>query len=24
VIGFWLPVPLLDLIRGAARVVVGE
>jgi hydrogenase-4 component F len=23
-IGFWLPVPLLDLIRGAARVVAGE
>ncbi len=24
VIGFWLPAPLLDLIRGAARVVGGE
>jgi len=24
VIGFWLPVPLLDLIRGAARVVTGD
>ena len=24
VIGFWLPVPLLELIRGAARVVAGE
>ncbi len=24
VIGFWLPAPLLDLIRGAARVVAGE
>jgi hydrogenase-4 component F len=23
VIGFWLPAPLLDLIRGAARVVTG-
>jgi len=23
IIGFWLPVPLLDLIRGAARVVTG-
>jgi hydrogenase-4 component F len=23
VIGFWLPAPLLDLIRGAARVVAG-
>jgi hydrogenase-4 component F len=24
VIGFWLPAPLLDLIRGAARVVTGD
>jgi hydrogenase-4 component F len=24
VIGFWLPAPLLELIRGAARVVTGE
>jgi hypothetical protein len=24
VIGFWMPVPLLDLIRGAASVVVGD
>jgi hydrogenase-4 component F len=24
VIGFWLPAPLFELIRGAARVVVGE
>jgi len=24
VIGFWLPGPLFDLIRGAARVVSGE
>ena len=24
VIGFWLPAPLLELIRGAARVVAGE
>ena len=24
VIGFWLPAPLLELIRGAARVVSGE
>ena len=24
VIGFWLPAPLLALIRGAARVVTGE
>ena len=24
VIGFWLPAPLLDLIRGAARVVTGQ
>jgi len=24
VIGFWLPVPLLDLIHGAARVVAGN
>jgi len=24
VIGFWMPVPLLDLIRGAARVVTGD
>jgi hypothetical protein len=24
VIGFWLPTPLLELIRGAARVVTGE
>jgi hydrogenase-4 component F len=24
VMGFWLPAPLLELIRGAARVVVGE
>ncbi|SPF56082.1 fragment of membrane-bound (NiFe)-hydrogenase (Ehf-type, Group 4f), antiporter subunit D [Candidatus Sulfopaludibacter sp. SbA4] len=23
-IGFWMPVPLLDLIRGAARVVTGD
>ncbi len=23
IIGFWLPAPLLDLIRGAARVVTG-
>ena len=23
-IGFWLPVPLFELIRGAARVVAGE
>jgi hypothetical protein len=23
VIGFWLPAPLLELIRGAARVVAG-
>jgi hypothetical protein len=22
-IGFWLPAPLLELIRGAARVVAG-
>jgi hydrogenase-4 component F len=24
VIGFWLPAPLLDLVRGAARVVTGD
>jgi hydrogenase-4 component F len=24
VLGFWLPAPLLELIRGAARVVAGE
>ncbi|MGA2185444.1 MAG: proton-conducting transporter membrane subunit [Bryobacteraceae bacterium] len=24
VIGFWVPAPLLDLIRGAARVVSGQ
>ena len=24
VMGFWLPGPLLELIRGAARVVAGE
>jgi hydrogenase-4 component F len=24
VIGFWLPAPLLDLVRGAARVLTGE
>ena len=24
IIGFWLPAPLLDLIRGAARVVTGD
>jgi hydrogenase-4 component F len=24
IIGFWLPAPLLELIRGAARVVAGE
>jgi hydrogenase-4 component F len=24
VIAFWLPAPLLELIRGAARVVSGE
>jgi formate hydrogenlyase subunit 3/multisubunit Na+/H+ antiporter MnhD subunit len=24
VISFWLPAPLLELIRGAARVVTGE
>ncbi|MBZ5728443.1 MAG: hydrogenase 4 subunit F [Acidobacteriia bacterium] len=23
-IGFWLPAPLLDLIRGAARIVTGD
>jgi hypothetical protein len=23
VIAFWLPAPLLELIRGAARVVAG-
>jgi len=23
-IGFWLPAPLLELIRGAARVVTGD
>ena len=23
VIGFWLPAPLLELVRGAARVVTG-
>jgi len=23
IIGFWLPAPLLELIRGAARVVTG-
>jgi hypothetical protein len=23
VIGFWLPAPLVELIRGAARVVAG-
>ncbi len=24
IIGFWLPTPLLELIRGAARVVTGD
>jgi hydrogenase-4 component F len=24
IIGFWLPAPLLELIRGAARVVTGD
>jgi hydrogenase-4 component F len=24
VIGFWLPAPLLELIRGAAKVVSGQ
>jgi hydrogenase-4 component F len=24
IIGFWLPAPLVELIRGAARVVTGE
>jgi hypothetical protein len=24
VIGFWVPAPLFDLIRGAARVVSGQ
>ena len=24
VIGFWLPAPLLELVRGAARIVTGE
>jgi hydrogenase-4 component F len=24
VIGFWLPAPLLELVRGAARVLTGE
>jgi hypothetical protein len=24
IIAFWLPAPLLDLIRGAAHVVTGD